>query len=96
MEPSEPVGVLFRPAPRRRSRSSHSALSALLLIALLAGGLSFPRPRPAAADDPTPAAGEDGGPPPGYWLTGPDGGVYALGGATFLGSTGHIRLTLWS
>ncbi|HEV7862861.1 MAG TPA: sulfatase-like hydrolase/transferase, partial [Acidimicrobiia bacterium] len=75
-----------------RRRSPRRSLWALLLLAIVLGGVSLPRPNPAVAGDPVPAAGEDTGPAPGYWLVGPDGGIFSFGGATFLGSTGGLRL----
>jgi len=67
-------------------------LAVLLTLALGLAVATLPRTGRAQAGDPVPAAGEDGGPAPGYWLVGRDGGVDAFGGATFLGSTGHLRL----
>jgi arylsulfatase A-like enzyme len=78
---------------RRHPRFARS-ITAALLLALLLGGVALRSPGRAVAAAPVPAAGEDGGPPPGYWLVGPDGGVYAFGGATFFGSTGRQRLNL--
>jgi arylsulfatase A-like enzyme len=64
-----------------------------LLLALILVAIGIPGRIAAQADDPLPqAAGEDGGPAPGYWLVGPDGGVFAFGAAGFLGSTGNLRL----
>lgn len=39
------------------------------------------------------AVGEDGPPFPGYWLAGPDGGVFSFGSAQFFGSTGDLHLS---
>jgi arylsulfatase A-like enzyme len=71
----------------------------VLLLVLAAAALPFGPVRgsagagvAAAAQDTTPAAGEDASPFPGYWLVGPDGGVFSFGGANFYGSTGNRRL----
>ena len=79
-------------SPFRRWRPSRFWAATVVVSLLLIGGVAVRRPGRAVADDPVPAAGEDGGPLPGYWLTGPDGGVYAFGGAPFLGSTGALAL----
>src|SRR5438309_805659 len=57
---------------------------ALVSASLVAIGPAA-RPTPGLPAAPTPTSG-------GYWLAAADGGVFALGGAAFLGSTGAIRL----
>jgi hypothetical protein len=58
----------------------------LALLVLLGAALASAPPAVALPSvAPTPAAA-------GYWLVGSDGGVFALGGAPFYGSTGGIRL----
>jgi len=87
------------------SRMGRGARLLAAMLAVLAVGAFLPGPgravsagagsggaSAAAAEGTVPASGEDSGPPPGYWLVGPDGGVFAFGGAAFFGSTGDRRL----
>jgi hypothetical protein len=91
---------------QRQDRDRTGAL-ALLTAALLVAAAQQPltaasKPRrvraatpqvtvaaPAPAPAPPAAAAPD---PPGYWIVGSDGGVYAYGAAAFKGSTGAIKL----
>jgi hypothetical protein len=61
----------------------------LALVALVAASLVGTGP-PARSAGAPPAAPTPGA--AGYWLVAADGGVFAFGGAPFLGSTGGIRL----
>src|SRR5581483_12160512 len=91
--------------PSGMSRMGRGARLLAAMLAVLAVGAFLPGPgravsagagsggaSAAAAEGTVSASGEGSGPPPGYWLVGPDGGVFAFGGAAFFGSTGDRRL----
>ncbi|HUP69687.1 MAG TPA: hypothetical protein VM142_07710 [Acidimicrobiales bacterium] len=73
----------------RTRRSAYGPLLASMLVVLLLA------PVPVRAQTPSPPPAGDRAPLPasnGYWFAGSDGGVFALGGAPFVGSSGATRL----
>ena len=102
MTPHEPTpegSESLRPATRRTAathpvahRRGRVVLAAVTLV-LASGAVAVMADRPVVAPAPNPASGAtihlvDEVGPDGYWLVAADGGVFAFGGAPFLGSTG--------
>ncbi|MCA1845285.1 MAG: PQQ-like beta-propeller repeat protein [Actinobacteria bacterium] len=91
----------------RRGRSERLGALALLTVCLLVAAAQQPssaagkkRKSPTVANQvsvapapaPAPVAAASVAEPPGYWLVGSDGGIYAYGASPFKGSTGALKL----